>query len=102
MFDFWILQVKLAKVLKKGDKIVSDSQERAYWRVHRPPPGIVSSLEQCPVPTRCRNGNRTRKRTIEDGKREVSRKEFHISIYLKYLLCKFGCIHYFCMFRLNY
>lgn len=64
-------QVKLAKVLKKGDKIVSDSQERAYWRVHRPPPGIVSSLEQCPVPTRCRNGNRTRKRTIEDGKREV-------------------------------
>ncbi|KAI4462239.1 G-protein gamma-like [Holotrichia oblita] len=64
-------QAKLVKVLKKGDKIVQDSQERAYWRVHRPPPGMVSSLEHCPVPTRCRNGNRTRKRTIEDCKREV-------------------------------
>lgn len=64
-------QVKLAKVLKKGDKIVSDSQERAYWRIHRPPPGMVSSLEQCPVPNRCRNGSRVRKRTIEDCKREV-------------------------------
>jgi regulator of G-protein signaling len=64
-------QVKLAKVLKKGDKIISDSQERAYWRVHRPPPGMVTSLEQCPVPTRSWNGSRTRKRTIEDCKREV-------------------------------
>ncbi|KAK9732243.1 Regulator of G-protein signaling DHEX domain [Popillia japonica] len=64
-------QAKLVKVLKKGDKIVQDSQERAYWRVHRPPPGMVSSLEHCPVPTRCRNGNRTRKRTIEDCRREV-------------------------------
>ncbi|XP_015838971.1 regulator of G-protein signaling 7 isoform X4 [Tribolium castaneum] len=65
------LQVKLSKVLKKGDKIISDSQERAYWRVHRPPPGMVTSLEQCPVPTRSWNGSRTRKRTIEDGRREV-------------------------------
>ncbi|XP_031359090.1 uncharacterized protein LOC116182689 [Photinus pyralis] len=65
------ISVKLAKVLKKGDKIVSDSQERAYWRIHRPPPGMVSSLEQCPVPNRCRNGSRVRKRTIEDCKREV-------------------------------
>ncbi|CAH0555392.1 unnamed protein product [Brassicogethes aeneus] len=64
-------QIKLSKVLKKGDKIVSDSQERAYWRVHRPPPGVVTTLESCPVPTRSWNGSRTRKRTIEDGKREV-------------------------------
>lgn len=66
-----MFKVKLAKVLKKGDKIISDSQERAYWRVHRPPPGMVTSLEQCPVPTRSWNGSRTRKRTIEDCKREV-------------------------------
>ncbi|XP_019870595.2 regulator of G-protein signaling 11 isoform X2 [Aethina tumida] len=64
-------QIKLAKVLKKGDKIVSDSQERAYWRVHRPPPGVVAPLEQCPVPTRSWNGSRTRRRTIEDCRREV-------------------------------
>ncbi|KAL3270194.1 hypothetical protein HHI36_009250 [Cryptolaemus montrouzieri] len=64
-------QVKLAKCLKKGDKIIADSQERAYWRVHRPPPGMVTSLEQCPVPTRSWNGQRTRRKTLEDARREV-------------------------------
>lgn len=64
--------MKLAKDRKKGDKIVSDSQERSYWRVYRPPPGFVSALEQCPVPTRNRNGGpRQRRRTLEDCKREV-------------------------------
>ncbi|VEN62207.1 unnamed protein product, partial [Callosobruchus maculatus] len=66
------LQVKQSKGLKKADKLISDSQERAYWRVHRPPPGMVSPLEQCPVPTRTwSTGCRTRKRTIEDCRREV-------------------------------
>lgn len=62
--------MKLSKVLKKGDKVVSDSQERAYWRIHRPPPGMISSLEQCPVPNR-RNGVKPKKKTIEDCQREV-------------------------------
>ncbi|XP_017770954.1 PREDICTED: regulator of G-protein signaling 11 isoform X2 [Nicrophorus vespilloides] len=72
-WDFITIQAEeqLGKVLKKGEKIISDSQERAYWRIHRPPPGQISSLEQCPVPPRSRNGNRTKKRTVEDGKREV-------------------------------
>lgn len=70
---FFQLKVKQAKERKKGDKIVSDSQERAYWRVYRPPPGFVSSLEQCPVPNRNRNGAaRQRRRTLEDCRREVS------------------------------
>ncbi|XP_049776758.1 regulator of G-protein signaling 11 [Schistocerca cancellata] len=42
-------QVRLAKERKKGDKIVSDSQERAYWRVYRPPPGYTHHLEPAPV-----------------------------------------------------
>ncbi|XP_071450480.1 regulator of G-protein signaling 7 [Hetaerina americana] len=32
-------QVRLAKERKKGEKLVRDSQERAHWRVARPPPG---------------------------------------------------------------
>lgn len=52
----------------KIEKIIYDSQERAYWRIHRPPPGFVSPLEQCPVPNRIQ---RVRKRTIEDCKKEV-------------------------------
>jgi regulator of G-protein signaling len=63
-------QIKLSKDRKKGDKIVSDSQERAYWRVHRPPPGQFTPLEPCPVPSRDRQG-KPRKRTEEDWKREV-------------------------------
>ncbi|CAG9817050.1 unnamed protein product [Phaedon cochleariae] len=71
-------QVKASKGLKKADKLVADSQERAYWRVHRPPPGMVGSLEPCPVPTRSWNGGcRTRKRTIEDCRREQVKRTIH-------------------------
>ncbi|KAK0174821.1 hypothetical protein PV327_010548 [Microctonus hyperodae] len=66
-------QVRLAKERKKGDKIVSDSQERAFWRVYRPPPGCMSSLEVPPVPRRVRPGTRPpmRKKTLIDLQREV-------------------------------
>nr|XP_026494916.1 uncharacterized protein LOC113399869 isoform X1 [Vanessa tameamea]XP_026494917.1 uncharacterized protein LOC113399869 isoform X1 [Vanessa tameamea] len=63
-------QVRLAKDRKKGDKIVSDSQERAYWRVARPPPGVPSALEPCPVPVRARHP-RPKKRSIQQLTREV-------------------------------
>ncbi|XP_043258335.1 uncharacterized protein LOC122400767 isoform X1 [Colletes gigas] len=68
-------QVRLSKERKKGDKIVSDSQERAFWRVYRPPPGCLSSLEIAPVPTRFRPGLSrppSRKRTLTDLQREVA------------------------------
>ena len=45
-------QLKLAKERKKGDKIVNESQEKAYWRVYRPPPGFTTVVESSPVPTR--------------------------------------------------
>jgi len=45
-------QLKVAKDRKKGDKIVNDSQEKAYWRVYRPPPGYNTLVENSPVPTR--------------------------------------------------
>ncbi|CDW55564.1 regulator of g protein signaling [Trichuris trichiura] len=31
------LQLKMFKEKKKADKVVFDSQEKAYWRIHRPP-----------------------------------------------------------------
>ncbi|XP_036149320.1 regulator of G-protein signaling 9 isoform X3 [Monomorium pharaonis] len=69
------VQVRISKERKKGDKIVSDSQERAFWRVYRPPPGCLSSLEVVPVPTRLRPGlprPPSRKRTLNDLQREVA------------------------------
>uniref|UniRef100_A0A1I8MRN3 Regulator of G protein signaling n=1 Tax=Musca domestica TaxID=7370 RepID=A0A1I8MRN3_MUSDO len=65
-------QVRLAKERKKGEKIVGDSQERAYWRVHRPPPGQFTPLEACPVPSRDRQGTKqNKKKTVEDMQRDV-------------------------------
>jgi len=45
-------QLKVAKDRKKGDKVINDSQEKAYWRVYRPPPGYSTLVENSPVPTR--------------------------------------------------
>jgi len=63
-------QVKLAKERKKGDKIVTDSQERAYWRVYRPPPGFTNCLEVAPVPDKTNMANRVRKKTVAEIKDE--------------------------------
>lgn len=47
-------------------------QERAYWRVHRPPPGQFTPLEPCPIPSRDRQGFKpNKKKTVEDVQREV-------------------------------
>ncbi|KAF4519454.1 hypothetical protein B566_EDAN009929 [Ephemera danica] len=69
-------QVRLAKDRKKGDKIVTDSQERAYWRVYRPPPGCLQ-LEILPLPlAACRlerqQKNAVRGKTLGDWKKEVT------------------------------
>ncbi|XP_076366720.1 regulator of G-protein signaling 7-like isoform X2 [Tachypleus tridentatus] len=42
-------QVHLMNERKKSEKSILDSQEKAYWRVHRPPPGIVSCFERGPL-----------------------------------------------------
>ncbi|XP_053392686.1 regulator of G-protein signaling 6-like isoform X3 [Mercenaria mercenaria] len=44
-------QVRLVKDMKRDDKMIHDLQERAFWRVHRPPPGQVKYLEE--RPSRC-------------------------------------------------
>ena len=62
-------QLKLNKDRKKGDKIVTDSQEKAYWRVSRPPPGFTTVVESSPVPTReqrVKARSRTREHLTEE------------------------------------
>nr|XP_057924255.1 regulator of G-protein signaling 9-like isoform X1 [Doryrhamphus excisus] len=48
-WDFIVMQAKeqyrAAKERKKPDRVVFDCQERAYWVVHRPPPGSVSAMD---------------------------------------------------------
>ena len=62
-------QLKLNKDRKRGDKIVTDSQEKAYWRVYRPPPGYTTVVESSPVPTReqrVKARSRTREHLTEE------------------------------------
>jgi len=55
-WDFVVMQaeeqLKVAKDRKKGDKIINESQEKAYWRVYKPPPGYNTLVENPPVPLR--------------------------------------------------
>ncbi|XP_070707298.1 regulator of G-protein signaling 9-like [Pempheris klunzingeri] len=48
-WDFIVMQAKeqyrAAKERKKPDRVVFECQERAYWVVHRPPPGTVSVMD---------------------------------------------------------
>ncbi|TSK14691.1 Regulator of G-protein signaling 9 [Bagarius yarrelli] len=48
-WDFIVMQAKeqyrAGKERKKPDRVVFDCQERAYWVVHRPPPGTVSGMD---------------------------------------------------------
>ena len=69
---YLLFKVRLAKERKKGDKIVTDSQERAYWRVYRPPQGFTNCLERAPVPDKTNMANRVRKKTTQDLKQEVN------------------------------
>ena len=62
----------MAKDRKKGDKIVSESQERAYWRVYRPPPGFTNTLESKPVPDRGKPAGGGHRRTATSLDAEVS------------------------------
>ncbi|ESP04040.1 hypothetical protein LOTGIDRAFT_110451 [Lottia gigantea] len=41
-------QVSLAKERRRTDKAILDSQERAFWKVHRPPPGQTKYVEDGP------------------------------------------------------
>ncbi|CAG5133050.1 unnamed protein product [Candidula unifasciata] len=41
-------QVKIAKERKRTDKAIMDSQEKAFWRIHRPPPGCIKTLDDGP------------------------------------------------------
>ncbi|CAJ1080051.1 regulator of G-protein signaling 9b [Xyrichtys novacula] len=48
-WDFIVMQAKeqyrAAKERRKPDRVVFECQERAYWVVHRPPPGTVSGMD---------------------------------------------------------
>nr|XP_021404261.1 regulator of G-protein signaling 11 isoform X1 [Lonchura striata domestica] len=91
-WDFVVMQareqLRAAKQRRKGDRIVIDCQEQAYWLVNRPPPGAPNVLEQGPERRNCHT---TRvqlnmdyyKREIEYCKKAMARTRVKSSICLE-------------------
>ncbi|NXD14991.1 RGS11 protein, partial [Nothocercus nigrocapillus] len=98
-WDFVVMQAReqlrlcvrrAAKQRRKGDRIVIDCQEQAYWLVNRPPPGAPNVLEQGPER---RNGRTSRvqltknmdyyKREIEYCRKAMARTRVKSSICLE-------------------
>ncbi|KRX90474.1 Regulator of G-protein signaling 7, partial [Trichinella pseudospiralis] len=63
------MQLKLFKEKKKSEKVVFDSQEKAYWRIHRPPPGTVCCIEE----SYGKLEKRIKKKCIKDYQRDIER-----------------------------
>ncbi|XP_073435852.1 regulator of G-protein signaling 9 isoform X2 [Dendrobates tinctorius] len=72
-WDFVIMQAKeqykAGKELKKSDRVVLDCQEKAYWLVHRPPPGMLDVLDY--GIDRASDPNFVKKMTVEFYRREI-------------------------------
>uniref|UniRef100_A0A5S6QFE5 Regulator of G-protein signaling 7 n=1 Tax=Trichuris muris TaxID=70415 RepID=A0A5S6QFE5_TRIMR len=63
------MQLKMFKEKKKADKVVFDSQEKAYWRIHRPPPGTASCIEE----RYGKQEKKVKKKGSKDYQREIER-----------------------------
>ncbi|XP_014245516.1 regulator of G-protein signaling 7-like isoform X2 [Cimex lectularius] len=73
-------QIKVGKERRKMDKQVADSQERAYWRVHRPPPGCQPPLEPSPITNLRRSTSPSPQNTeLEILRRQVARSRIKVS-----------------------
>ncbi|UYV78675.1 RGS9 [Cordylochernes scorpioides] len=59
---------------KKADKVVLESQEKAYWQVHRPPPGCINYLEQSPIASKRTREKRLRKDSKTDHIEKLKNK----------------------------
>ncbi|XP_078520399.1 regulator of G-protein signaling 11 isoform X1 [Lissotriton helveticus] len=74
-WDFVVMQareqIRAAKQRRKGDRIVIDCQEQAYWLVNRPSPGSLNALDRGPVRGNFRSGGVHLIRNIDYFKIEI-------------------------------
>ncbi|XP_053309521.1 regulator of G-protein signaling 9 isoform X1 [Spea bombifrons] len=72
-WDFVVMQAKeqykAGKERKKSDRVVLDCQEKAYWLVHRPPPGVLDVLDY--GLDRATDPNVSKKKTVDFHRREI-------------------------------
>ncbi|XP_030068647.1 regulator of G-protein signaling 11 [Microcaecilia unicolor] len=62
---------RAAKQRRKGDRIVIECQEQAYWLVNRPPPGVLNVMENGPERENCHSSRVQMKQNIDYYKKEL-------------------------------
>ncbi|XP_066496725.1 regulator of G-protein signaling 11 [Tiliqua scincoides] len=74
-WDFVVMQareqLRAAKQRRKGDRIVIECQEQAYWLVNRPPPGVSNVMEQGPEQRNRQNSRVQLEKNADYYKREI-------------------------------
>ncbi|KAM5198099.1 regulator of G-protein signaling 11 isoform 8-T8 [Hipposideros larvatus] len=101
MWDLVVMQareqLRAAKQRRKGDRLVIACQERMYWLVNRPPPGVPNVLEQGPergssTARRMQMNTDFYKREIECCRKALGRTRVKSSVSLEAYL-KFSSQH---------
>uniref|UniRef100_A0A8C5QGB4 Regulator of G protein signaling 11 n=1 Tax=Leptobrachium leishanense TaxID=445787 RepID=A0A8C5QGB4_9ANUR len=74
-WDFVVMQareqLRAAKQRRKGDRIVIECQEQAYWLVSKPSPGCLNVMERGPERGNCYTGQMTLGKNADYYKREL-------------------------------
>ncbi|XP_056393026.1 regulator of G-protein signaling 11-like isoform X2 [Hyla sarda] len=74
-WDFVVMQareqIRAAKQRRKGDRIVIECQEQAYWLVSKPSPGCLNVMERGPERGNCCTGRMPLGRNADYYKREL-------------------------------
>ncbi|XP_044289409.1 regulator of G-protein signaling 11 isoform X1 [Varanus komodoensis] len=74
-WDFVVMQareqLRAAKQRRKGDRIVTECQEQAYWLVNRPPPGALRMIDQGPERRNCQSTRVQLEKNSDYYKREI-------------------------------
>ncbi|XP_015216075.1 regulator of G-protein signaling 11 isoform X1 [Lepisosteus oculatus] len=99
-WDFVVMQareqLRAAKQRRKGDRIVLECQEQAYWLLNKPPPGALDVLERGPERRNCLNSRvQLKKKNSEYYKKEIEHSRKALSrTRVKSSICLEGFVKY--------
>ncbi|KAL3316572.1 hypothetical protein Ciccas_004776 [Cichlidogyrus casuarinus] len=75
-------QLRLIRERRRSDRLVMDSQERAFWAVHRPPPSRVNRLELNITRTRREKNCFTKQASATPSKNQFTKSVDNLCLYV--------------------
>jgi regulator of G-protein signaling len=68
------MQLKMHKEKRKSEKVVHDSQERAFWRIQRPQSSQASCLDE----NICKLDKKLKKKSLRNYENQLERLKFSL------------------------